>query len=914
VSRLIVSEVADVRFGGLQGLALDGLDIGFVVISGPNESGKSTLAEFISWMIAGPAGDAASASRYGDTASTVGGRLLGSLAGEQLDLQGSFTILARGAPRDVPNTGQRAPRFGSLGAVNIDGEQLLVRLGGLTPSAYSLLYRIGSETAHLLDSEDDLVDLFARYATGSISSAVNPRTVVTGLRDDISRTRTKLNALAGNSGRRAEVRRLLDEALARPGRIREIESEIVRLEGERKRVGEAVNGAAERLGDLRKAIDVFGRAEAAGAAERALDDAPGLPTDVAAIADDLDSVVDIAGRLDTARAAVASSEPEVTASCRAVGVDADTLAGHALTNADTQTFLAAASAITDKRKALGDAESARSLHDEQLRAARDRADICLSQGALDADVLRRRVLDADAVAALGHPAYAVDQAAREVGQRERALEAARARTGNGPEPGQKQRANPWSTVLPAVFGVVGAVLGGFANRGVSLVAGVAGLVVGIAVARVLGGRVTASGAGATDEVSAASAELERVRLDHAEKLATLNESLGAMGLPAVEGRGAVAHVGDIERALRALAEVGRLDSLTGALDAAVKEGSTGVTVAETTYARLFEQRGLSKVSEEVVPKWLDIYSDAIHNASNHTELVARCGTLEDELNLKTRGVARLSDGSSPSVIAERAREYIAVRDKRAEIAREAHRLRNEADIAMGERPQVRDLLQSGNQEVLQAEERSVESETAALEAERSDIDGNLGALRNELKDKNEGELVADLTEELGRIEDDIEELVREYTVLAAALEAIETVVGEYELRNQGPVIAEAQRLIASVDPAFGSLYVDRSTGEPRLMVDRAGRRLLVQRLSTGARALVYFALRLAFQTVDSQGRPVALPLICDDPLVTVDDRRVVPLMRLLQKVSEERQVIFLTCHERETTAARSIGARIIEMR
>jgi uncharacterized protein YhaN len=98
------------------------------------------------------------------------------------------------------------------------------------------------------------------------------------------------------------------------------------------------------------------------------------------------------------------------------------------------------------------------------------------------------------------------------------------------------------------------------------------------------------------------------------------------------------------------------------------------------------------------------------------------------------------------------------------------------------------------------------------------------------------------------------------------------------------------------------------------MVDRAGRRLLVQRLSTGARALVYFALRLAFQTVDSQGRPVALPLICDDPLVTVDDRRIVPLMRLLQKVSEERQVIFLTCHARETAAARGIGARIVEMR
>ncbi|MFM7263082.1 MAG: ATP-binding protein, partial [Acidimicrobiales bacterium] len=208
----------------------------------------------------------------------------------------------------------------------------------------------------------------------------------------------------------------------------------------------------------------------------------------------------------------------------------------------------------------------------------------------------------------------------------------------------------------------------------------------------------------------------------------------------------------------------------------------------------------------------------------------------------------------------------------------------------------------------------VDSSIRALEDERSGIDGRLGALRTELGEKLEGELVADLTEELGCIDDDIEELVREYVVLAAALESIETVVGEYELRNQGPVIDEAQKLIASVDPDFGALYIDRSTGAPRLMVDRSGRRVLVQRLSTGARALVYFALRLAFQTVDAQGRPVSLPLICDDPLVTVDDRRVEPLMRLLQKVSEERQVIFLTCHDRETTIATRIGAQVITMR
>ena len=146
-----------------------------------------------------------------------------------------------------------------------------------------------------------------------------------------------------------------------------------------------------------------------------------------------------------------------------------------------------------------------------------------------------------------------------------------------------------------------------------------------------------------------------------------------------------------------------------------------------------------------------------------------------------------------------------------------------------------------------------------------------------------------------------------------AFEAVTTIVDQYELRNQGPVIEEAQKLIALVDPGFGELYIDRSEDDPKLMINRKGRRVTVKRLSTGARALVYFALRLAFQTVDAQGRPASLPLLCDDPLVTVDDRRVEPLMRLLLKVSEQRQVIFLTCHDRETTIATKIGARVVPM-
>ena len=916
MNRLTVGAVADVRFGGLDGLSLGGLDNGFVVVSGVNEAGKSTLAEFIAWMIAGPSGNTANALRFGDAGAVVGGRLIGTVGGDPLDLGGSFTILGNGTPNDTPTKSQpQAPRRGTLGAVGIDGEQLLVRLGGLTPAAYSLLYRIGSETAHLLEMENDLVGLFARYATGTISSTVDPRAVITRLQADVREKKSAINTLAGNTGRRAEVRQRLDEALARPGRIRDIEAGIARLEGERTEVGAAISAESEKLGDLRTAIGVFDRDEAARSAERALADAETLPADVAAVADQLDTILDLAGKIEEARNDVKTIEPDVLSACRAVGLDAAALATHVLTNADKQVFRDAASALADKRRELDKAGSATADHVENLRVAREKADIALSQGTLDRDVLMSRILDVDKVAALGNPAYAVDQAAREVGQRERAVEAARLEASRGAQPGEENgRRGTWRTVLPALLGVVGAFLGGFWNPGASAVAGVVGFLVGTLIASRLRGAVTDAPRSANDPVAAANALLDGARLDLAGKLAVLNESIVALGLPPAGAAGAVAHVGDIERALRALAEVRRLEALTDGLQTAVEGCNTGVQVAETTYSRLFEQRGLPKVVESGVETWLDVYVDAIDKAARHGGLLGRCAELEAELTAKSAGVARLNDGSSPSVVADRAREFIKVRDDRAELEREASKLRSEADIAVGDRQTVRELLRSSNKEMLEAQERAVNAEVKDLEARRDAIVGELGALRTDLDRATEGELVADLTEELGRIDDEIEELVREYVALAAALESIETVVGEYELRNQGPVVDAAQRLIASVDPGFGVLYIDRSSAAPRMMVDRAGRRVPVQRLSTGARALVYFALRIAFQTVDAQGRPVALPLICDDPLVTVDDHRVEPLMRLLQRVSEERQVIFLTCHGREAAIAERIGASVVELR
>jgi uncharacterized protein YhaN len=67
------------------------------------------------------------------------------------------------------------------------------------------------------------------------------------------------------------------------------------------------------------------------------------------------------------------------------------------------------------------------------------------------------------------------------------------------------------------------------------------------------------------------------------------------------------------------------------------------------------------------------------------------------------------------------------------------------------------------------------------------------------------------------------------------------------------------------------------------------------RLSSGTRDQLYLALRLAACTVLLDSGEETVPLILDDPFLTYDEERTACAMRLLQQLSQERQIILLTC-------------------
>ena len=77
--------------------------------------------------------------------------------------------------------------------------------------------------------------------------------------------------------------------------------------------------------------------------------------------------------------------------------------------------------------------------------------------------------------------------------------------------------------------------------------------------------------------------------------------------------------------------------------------------------------------------------------------------------------------------------------------------------------------------------------------------------------------------------------------------------------------------------------------------------------------MLYLALRLAVADEQSVRTEVWLPLICDDPLVHLDDERAPQAMALLAKAAKNRQVILLTCNKRSLDLAEQAGAQTLRL-
>lgn len=210
---------------------------------------------------------------------------------------------------------------------------------------------------------------------------------------------------------------------------------------------------------------------------------------------------------------------------------------------------------------------------------------------------------------------------------------------------------------------------------------------------------------------------------------------------------------------------------------------------------------------------------------------------------------------------------------------------------------------------------------AAAVAELAALEGGLAAARSgierELKTARDG--LQSAYQELGRLEarsesptDDKlrDELRRQLDVVETELQAaceawqglalaealLDAVRVDFEEHRQPRTLVQASEYLRALTE--GGYVKIRSTVADRTLYveDAEGRILAVEKLSRGARELLYLALRLAIVD-DYADKGVRLPVVLDDLFVNFDERRTQAAVRLLVDFARRgRQVVVLTCH------------------
>jgi uncharacterized protein YhaN len=226
----------------------------------------------------------------------------------------------------------------------------------------------------------------------------------------------------------------------------------------------------------------------------------------------------------------------------------------------------------------------------------------------------------------------------------------------------------------------------------------------------------------------------------------------------------------------------------------------------------------------------------------------------------------------------------------------------ELDRSFGRGPEARRLraeLESG--EVLSWNEAQ-----AALAPARSEAAGRVEQLvrahqdaMNKLRAVASSARVAELEQTRLALEHDLDEVLETWAVLGCARLLLERTLKQHEQEHQPAVLARAGERFARVThdrytrllPSVG----EESNREAIRVVSASGAEIGASDLSRGTVEQLYLCLRLGLAETFAD-RAVSLPIILDDVLVNFDPERAVPVAEALLETAERHQVLFLTCH------------------
>jgi ABC-type lipoprotein export system ATPase subunit len=964
---LTINEVEVHRFGGLSERTVTLPDDPLVVIVGPNEAGKSTLAELIAWLLAGPVGSAADAQRYGAPSDRIGGRLVGRLGAHPFVATGDFRVLKAGTPND---NGLRVRLDGDL-----DVARWRARLGGVDSQVLAAVYRLWGEQLHTGRGAHDQL---SKVALAALGGRVDPHLLAGELTEEVRRVTTSRAAGARSIAAlrhrivAVEDRRRLAATTAE--RWAELGQHLTDLDHQRAGIDAHLAAQRSRHRVLSTAIDLVDARAHLLSLELRIEQLGDVPAAWESLAADPPLVHATVHELRSAAAAREHAESELRHGLADLGVTEEAVSHVTATDADLTAVARATARLHEAEQAAHAADA----HVEQLRAELHplvaATDVALTttggamreqvgqvQLGVDEQTALRTASErwADAIERADSAAEQLTSTSELLALAEDRRAHARrvweqwGRAGSAEDwlagrlsatpPGAARAVTPWwvPSLLVLVVAVVAAVVGQplLATAAV-VVAAVVGLMSRPAATSAMAGEspadrnesavaITRSAAAVVDAeraVSDARAAEGEAHAAHAAAARTAKaaqmrvRALCAAVRVSADAAADPPTIDSIHRAWVAASAALRAEVLgRGALDAAVVAADRrwdSVRQIEAHVIDLVRRAGVSGVvvaqsADDVVGRHREVHARFLQVC----EARSRAEAAELAYERLVAPVALDIAGWRPDRVLEQVDHVQARCNQRRSLQGDLDTARVALEARLSGDAPLRSLVEAGVAEsALRTELVSVECDIADAEQQLREISERVGQLRLTRDELASAEQLAALAVEHGTLREAQEDLAVQALSAALSNSVLRAVADEYERENQPAIIERTLELAGSVAPTWEKLIVRAGDGDRlELFVRQVDRgTVAAEQLSTGARALLYLSLRVAMADHDAHTRGISVPLMCDDPLVHLDDERAALAMQVLQAASASgRQVVVFTCHERTVRAARAAGAGVV---
>ena len=924
MKRLQISSVAELSFGVHRNRSIHDLAHDFLCILGPNESGKSTLAEFLQWSIGGPGatsgsggvgGVAAQAERFllADGGRELTGRLEGRLDTDPFEVSGRFKVLQKGAPNDR--------RTALLAGVELDAVGIAGALGGVNPTDYAQIHRVrGAELVGMTET-DGFSSMFTQFAVGSAAASINPRARLAELQSALRSAEQRVKALNRDV---KELRARISTAARRPVEVDAIEAQM-----------DAMTTLLDELGvtqgELLRQRALIDRARSILPARSASSNAAAELDELGPISEPWREVIRLAGAVseahaavESARAHVSETERELTEARGLLGLAPAALIGVELTLADRDGLQDAAKQVREAEDTFARAiaageELARSI-DERDRDLTSTAAALGVEPITGAGLVGREVSLRDLLpdAAIWVEAEAGATQAESVAvSRRAAFELLRANPATVTAPAARRFA---PRVIVLIIGMLAAVLAALVHPLVAVPVALIAILIAVLLPESVG-----AGAPVVDDA------LETARRDAADATRMAEEARSRADLRGGDLRRAIEELGAppvtepalVRSHLQQLADLAAMATTLHSDRARLTEHTASLTDldarcldARARFGQLLTQRGITSTPPlDRFDEWLTQYAHALSSARSVVEASERLSRASADRDALIEPVAQeLADSSWPQRLARLAE----MSDRLATI--EAIEKRHyEAGLvlaAIGDDQPIIDALLQDHPDEFSLRARHEEL-TAAIEQLEQDRTQRIIDFRD-LEVAHQGllatEVLSSLHEEQKSLDEELEEAMRAKDVLGHSVAVLNEVIDRFESENQAPAVKRTRTMLQQVVPDWGDLILTRESDGKAVLERRSGSdRVVDSKLSDGARSLLYLALRLAFAIDDAERRGVALPILCDDPLVHLDDTRRPRAIELLAGAAGTHQVVLFTCDTATASLAQHHGAHVISI-